>query len=215
MPKNTMQEQLLILSLQEQKIPYKKIEINHRNGFGIVNNIKLEIKYPKSFLSNCDNLDKNKIYQYGFQGGFTTNNASVTIKRKDLLKPYIGRDDSFIKNTKVGLKRKDKTEFDFDYYQLIASCKFSLCPNWAGAWWNHEYAWTYRFIETCFSKSIPILFKDAPVGEKFRKDIFFFWEDDIHDISTAEYEQIVEENYKKSIRYWTINEKEKKEIIKS
>lgn len=209
MPKiPTMQEQLLVTALEEENITPNRIRIDHRAGISIINQLQLGIKYPKSFLDNIGKLDHTKKYKYVFKGGFTTNNKSVTVKRSDILKDYIDKKKCKIVETKAGLKRKDKTTFDKDYYQLIASGKFSLCPNWAGDWWDHDNAWTYRLIETCLTKSIPILFKEAPVGKNFIKDIKFFWSDENHLLSDIEYENIINYNYEKALQYWTLTYEE-------
>lgn len=204
----TMQEQLLVLALEEEGILPDKVKIFHKLGISMVNDLPLGIKYPKSFLDNINQLDYTKKYKYVFKGGFTTSNHSVTIKRSDILKDYMDREDSKIIETRSGIKRTDKTSFDKEYYQLIANSQYSLCPNWAGKWWNHDYAWTYRLIETCFSKSIPILFKKAPVGEVFRRDIKFFWSDESHSLSDDEYNNIVNYNYEQALKYWTLTNKE-------
>ena len=201
----TMQEQLLISALAEEGIVnINKFKINHKYGFATIKNTKIGIKYPREFLKNCKTLDQTKIYNYGFKGGFRTNNSSVTITRSEILEQFISREDSCIVKTYQGIKQTKKDVFDFDYYQLIANSKFSLCPNWAGKWWDHEYAWTYRFIESCFAKSIPIIFRKAPISKNFYRDIKFFWDDESHDISNDRYEEIINFNYETAVKYWTL-----------
>jgi hypothetical protein len=36
--------------------------------------------------------------------------------------------------------------------------------------------WTYRFIESCFVESIPILFQAAPLGKKFIDGFKYYWD---------------------------------------
>lgn len=204
----TMQEQLLMTALAQEHIDPDKVKILHKIGISMVDDLPLGIKYPRSFIDKIDNLNYTKKYKYIFKGGFTTSNPSVTIKREDILKSYMSREDSKIIETRSGIKRIDKTSFDKEYYQLIANSYYSLCPNWSGRWWNHDYAWTYRLIETCFAKSIPILFKKAPVGNVFKRDIKFFWSDEQHSISDDQYTDIVNSNYEKALNYWTLTNKE-------
>jgi hypothetical protein len=211
--KPTMQEELLVTALKEEGIiTVGKFKLNHKYGFANIKGVKLGIKYPKQFLENCKKLDQTKLYKYGFKGGFTTSNHSVTITRTEILESYMNNEDSCIIETTQGIKRSDKSEFDFEYYQLIANSKFSLCPNWAGKWWDHEYSWTYRFIESCFAKSIPIVFKRAPISKNFYRDIKFFWDDESHKVSDAQYEDIVNFNYETSTKYWTLQETEIDEL---
>lgn len=197
-----MQSVLLQMALEEQNLTKGRMRCDHRYGINYVNNVTLNIKYPMSHVYKCNNLDTTKKYEYTFKGGF--NSLAAEIERKPLLESYIQRSDSVILDTKDGIYRKDKGSFDTEYYQLISNGKYSLCPNWGGPWWDHEFAWTYRFIETCFAKSIPILFKETPLGKTFIKDIFFLWDHESHDIDDRTYHKIVKSNYKKAIQYWTL-----------
>lgn len=203
-----MQYQLLDLALKEEGLNNCEININHKTGFSTVNGVEVYLKYPKSYIEKISNLNFTKKYNYVFKGGLTFGNSSIN--RSDILFNYMQRQDSLIIGTTVGIKRKDKTEFDNSYYQLLCNSNFSLCPNWTGEQWNHEYAWTYRFIESCFSKSIPIIFKIQPLGKIFTKDIIFYWDNEPH--LTNNYNAIVENNYKKALEYWTLQSKEINEI---
>lgn len=195
-----MQYQLLQLALEEENVNNFYIDVDHQKGINYINSKKFGIIYPRSFIQKCNTLDDNKIYEYVFKGGLKSSKSDIN--REYLFKKYFNNKDSKIVGTKDGICRKDKTVFDFDYYQLIANGRFSLCPNWSGDWWNHEEAWTYRFIESCFAKSIPVLFKETPLGKDFIKDIFFVWADELHHVK--DYDSIVEDNYQKAIKYWTL-----------
>lgn len=206
--KKMMQYQLLDLALKEEGLSNYSININHKTGFSIVNGIEVSLKYPKSYIKKISKLDHSSKYTYVFKGGLTFNRSSVN--RSDILSKYMENADNLIIGTNIGIKRTDKTEFDFNYYQLLCNSKFSLCPNWSGPQWDHEHSWTYRFIESCFAKSIPIVFRIQPLGKVFTKDIFFFWDDDNHIVN--DYNDIVEDNYKKAINYWTLTPKEIQDI---
>ncbi len=202
--KKMMQYQLLDLALKEEGLTNYTININHKTGFNTVNDIEVYLKYPRSYIEKISKLDVTPKYNYVFKGGLTFNNSSIN--RSEILSEYMQQQDSLIIGTSVGIEQKDKTEFDTEYYQLLCNSNFSLCPNWSGEQWDHEHAWTYRFIESCFSKSIPIIFRIQPLGKVFTKDIFFYWNDELH--LTNNYNDIVENNYKKALTYWTLQPEE-------
>lgn len=206
--KKMMQYQLLELALREEGLIDCDININHKTGFSIVNGLEVYLKYPKSYLSKISELDQSKPINYSFKGGLKF--AESSIDRSEILKDYITDSNNQIIETYYGIKRKQKTEFDESYYQLLCNSKFSLCPNWSGPQWDHEYAWTYRFIESCFTKSIPIIFRSQPLGKTFTKDIFFYWNDEKHVFDNS----IVEDNYIKAIKYFTLSSFELEQIRK-
>jgi hypothetical protein len=199
-----LQYRLLEQALIEENILNATIEIDHKTGVNIVNGVRLGIVFPKSYVVKCSQLDNKKKYKYVFKGGLTSKKSLIS--RRALLDSYISRTDSVIAETYVGIKSK-QLFFDTEYYQLLSNGKFSLCPNWAGEWWNHSDGWTYRFIESCFTKSIPILFKDAPVGLNFIQDIFYFWNTDSHTITDIDYQSVVSLNFEKALDYWTLTDK--------
>jgi hypothetical protein len=200
--KKMMQYQLLELALREEGLIDCNININHENGFSIVNDVEIYLKYPKSYLNKISKLDQSKTINYAFKGGLKFSKSNID--RSEILKDFMADPNNQIIETYYGIKRKQKTDFDESYYQLLCNSKFSLCPNWSGPQWDHEYAWTYRFIESCFTKSIPIIFRSQPLGKTFTKDIFFYWNDEKHIYD----ESIVETNYKKAIEYFTLTNQE-------
>jgi hypothetical protein len=208
--KRFMQYQLVEKAVQEAGITNYTINIDHQNGWNYVNGVKLNLKYPKSFLTQCNQLNNDKKYLYGFKGGFTAGSADY--HRTKLLQKYVQRPDSKVVDTMVGRKRANKAGFDTEYYQLLASSWFSLCPNWAGKWWSHDNAWTYRFIESMFARSLPIVFNETPLGKNFQRDFHVFENNDIHD--KENYKEKIESNYKKAVNIWTLNAKEIKSIKK-
>lgn len=203
--KNIMQYQLFEKALKEKSITTARIDIDHKKGLNYANGVELSIKYPLSFIEKIKYLNSNKIYTYCFKGQMIDNNSKVS--RSTMLSPFKNK-NSLIEGTDLGRKRKNKNEADLDYFQLIANSRFSLCPNWAGEWYNHDYGWTYRIIETCFTRSLPIVFRETPYGKNFIKDIKFLWNDENHDLDDTEYNQIVDYNYQKALEYWTLRENE-------
>jgi hypothetical protein len=174
-----------------------KTDYDHKNGINYINKIPFDIKYPLSYIENIQKLSREKFYKYSFAG--TMNKQSG---RDNLLEKF-QRADSKIISSNNGRNPDTKYKFDVDYYQLISNSEFGLCPNHAGGeWYVHDNAWTYRFMETVFCRAIPIVFRKTPLGKNFVKDIEYVWDDDNHKI--ANYDKIVEDNYNKALRYWTL-----------
>lgn len=100
-------------------------------------------------------------------------------KRMNLLEPFKERNDTSIIASNDGRVQRNKNRFNENYFLGLANSKFGLCPhqlNWPG---DKSKLWTYRFIECCFTKTIPILFRKTPLGEDFIKDFIYFWDDDV------------------------------------
>lgn len=169
---------------------------DHKQGYNYINNRQYEIKYPTSYIDNIGKISKDKKYDYCFIGYIGKLGRSDLIKKFSLY-------NSIIKDSATGRNIDTKYNFDSGYYQTLANARFSLCPNHIGDWYIHNRAWTYRYIESLFCKTIPIIFRKTPLGKDFLKDTFFLWDDDIHNISESEYIDIVENNYQKSLNYWT------------
>lgn len=203
--KKLMQYQLLELALEEVRITNANIEIDHVKGLNRVNGVILELKYPYSFIDKVNNLSADKIYNYGFKG--TTTYGAASLNRSQILEKF-NIEGNMIISTDVGIKRKNKKEFDTSYYQLLSNSKYALCPNWGGVHWDHEFAWTYRFIEAAFCKSIPITFDETPLGKNNTKDIVYFSNSKLPNLSDVEYKEIVERNYSNSLKHWTLSTEE-------
>lgn len=171
------QELLLRSALTEIFINPKflKIHCDHLNGINLVNDLELGIKYPSSFLYRAHSLvpQKKKLNFY-FNG-----NMDIDGKRMNLLEPFKERNDTSIIASNDGRVQRNKNRFNENYFLGLANSKFGLCPhqlNWPG---DKSKLWTYRFIECCFTKTIPILFRKTPLGEDFIKDFIYFWDDDV------------------------------------
>jgi hypothetical protein len=195
-----MKPELLQSYLFKQALTEIEIEssfkIDHRQGFNYLLDKQYDIKYPKFYIDQINLLSKEKLYDYCFIG-FIGN-----LGRNELLKKFISN-KSVIKKSDKGRKLETKYNFDLDYYQTISNTKFSLCPNHIGDWYLHDRAWTYRYIESLFCKTIPIVFRKTPLGNNFLKDTIFLWDDENHKISNSDYDEIVEKNYQLSLKYWT------------
>lgn len=171
---------------------------DHKNGYNYINDTRYEIIYPGSYIKQIDNISKEKKYEYCFVGHIGK------LGRQTLLEKF-NKNGSIIKNSDNGRNVSTKYNFDLEYFQILSNSRFSLCPNHIGDWYNHDRAWTYRYIESLFCKTIPILFKETPLGKDFLKDTFFLWDTDDHNLSDSDYFEIVEENYRKSLTYWSFS----------
>ncbi len=139
-----------------------------------VNGIKLKIKYPDSFFYKADSLisenKKNDIYFNGYinKGG----------GRKHLLEPFLSFSEATIISSNEGREQKKKDVFNEKYFSELSYAKFGLCPHqidWPG---SKEHMWTYRFIECCFTRTIPVLFLSTPLGNNFINGYYYVWDND-------------------------------------
>ena len=190
-----LQEYLFKTALHEHNID-RPFTCDHQKGTVRINSTDFAIKFPKYYLTELAALTHDKIYNYCFIGSM-----DKELGREELLTQF-GGPNSKIQHSRYGRNPTTKYTFKLDYYQTIANSWFSLCPVHVGEWYLHEYAWTYRFIESCFCKTIPIVFKKTPLGENFVKDIKFYWDDQSH--THDDYRAIVEHNYELAVNYWTI-----------
>lgn len=204
MKRKLLQQYLCETALAEVDIDLP-VSVDHHGAFNRVGSELFDIKYPISYVKACQQLESNKKYQYCFVGTIDSVGG-----RREMLEPF-DRPGNLIQQSSQG-RSNNKYQFDRNYYQTIAQSWFSLCPNHVGSWYLHERAWTYRFIESCFCRSIPVMFRAAPLGEKFYRDIVFFWDDQAPSVDN--YNIIVEHNYKKALEYWTFTESELARIRK-
>jgi hypothetical protein len=174
------QEMLLRLALKEKGFSLGKLDIqcNHNLGLNYVNGIQFGIKYPESFFNKSQKLiPSKKKYSFYFNG-----NMSAEGERDTLIKPFKKVLNSLIIHSNDGRVVKNKDKFNSQYFELFANSKYGLCPhqmNWKG---DLDELWTYRFIESCFVESIPILFRKTPLSDKFVNNFYFLWDDEVLDM---------------------------------
>lgn len=205
-----LQFKLLKYALEEHNINLEELNpvVDHRNGVIIIKSIVLDLKYPKLYLENISRLNQDKIYDFCFIGHYESHG------RKESLEPFICK-NSFIKHSVVG-RNEEKYNFDSKYYQVICNSKFSLVPNHIkkgknnspNKKWHHPNAWSYRFIESIISNSVPILFRESSLGSKAIEGFKFLWNDSNFDISDDEYNSIILHNYKKALDKFFITKDE-------
>lgn len=194
-----LQKYLFQQALKEHGIDFDS-QTDHKNGINIVGSLKFGIKYPISYLQQIKDLDHSKVYDYSFIGAITKTGG-----REKMLEKYVS-ERSLIRHSTNGRNADTKYNFDVEYYQTICNSKFSLCPIHVGDFYRGDNGWTYRFVESLFCKSIPIVFRDSPIGKNFLKDIKFYWDDETH--PNTDYETIVEDNYNKAVAHWTLSAEE-------
>lgn len=172
------QELLFRLALKEKGFNLKKLKIscNHNLGINYVNNLKFGIKYPESFYYQAfDLIPNNKELNFFFNG----NMKDYGGERRIILEPFFFLVNSEIIESEEGRINKNKDKFNRDFFSKLASSKYGLSPhhpNWPG---DKNYLWTYRFIESCFVKSIPVLFKTAPLSDSFVNGFKYLWDDEV------------------------------------
>jgi hypothetical protein len=205
------QEALLRMSLKEHGVSYKKccIKIDHVNGKNYVNNVELDVVYPMKFMkrAKCIADKQAKTIKYYFNG-----NMADSGKRKDMLSCFANRNDSILISSNYGRQQLNKFKFNDEYFSGLASATFGLCPHQADWTGPKETMWTYRFIECCMTKTIPILFRDTPLGEKFTEGFFFLYNDEL-DIDTSNLNGMADANYIECIKRFTISDAEINQIL--
>lgn len=204
-PRDLLQFRLLKQAIQEEGIDFRAIDtntkINHQNGYVEFNGRRIGLKYPKSYIEKINELPKQKVYDFCFIGHFEDKG------RQELLQKYQSK-NSYIKNSFNGRDPKVKYEFDNSYYSIISSTKYGLVPNHKGPWYDHEYAWSYRFIECVFAKSLPILFKETKLGKHFLKDYHYIWDDEFIILEQETYNKFVEQNYSMALKEFVLQPEE-------
>lgn len=205
------QEALLRMSLKESGISYRKchVKIDHVNGKNYVNNIELDIVYPMAFMKKAKRIAdaQPKVIKYYFNG-----NMADAGKRKDMLDQFSNRDDSVVISSDYGRSQFNKFKFNDEYFRGLASATFGLCPHQADWTGPRDTMWTYRFIECCMTKTIPILFRDTPLGYKFTEGFFFLYNDSL-DVDVNILSEMAEANYVACMNKFTISDLKIKEIL--
>jgi hypothetical protein len=162
------------------------VQIDHELGQNEVYGLRFGIKYPREYLRRTDLIPINRKYKYAFSG-----NMQASGRRKEMLAPFEGP-ESFIEETQYGRNANTKYSYNDEYYTLIRSSYFSLCPHQADWKGPVETMWTYRFIESTFAKSLPIMFRLAPCSEVFLAGFQYYWDDEAHGMEN--YDEKLEAN---------------------
>lgn len=211
------QELLLRKALKEKgfDLTMLKIESDHDLGLNYINGIELGIKYPDSFFYKAQKLISNKKESAIFFNGFINESGG----RKELLEPFNTMTDSIIISSYDGRIQSKKDTFNEDYFFALSNSKFGLCPHqkdWPG---SKKHMWTYRFIECCFTGTIPVVFKSTPLGKSFIEGFFYVWDDEFKKNYNAVIDrysyQIAKENNRLAKNKFCISDEEIKAILSS
>jgi len=169
-----LQRRLLELALEEVGLHSQKLKItiDHINGRANVSGVEVGIVYPRQFFANAVNLPGEKMRDYYFNGAMPESGG-----RKQMLQPYVDRAESLIVSSIEGRNNRKKGQFNTDYYSGLRASRFTLCPHQADWPGPKETMWTYRFVEACIAKSIPIVFRETPLGDQFVNGFHFLWDD--------------------------------------
>lgn len=165
-PKNMLiQERMFKIALQELGIyDFSNVEIDHKNCLNYFQNRKFKLIFPKYIVNRVFALDKNKKYKYNFIGKIT--------KNREWVKNYERDSKNFVTESLKGRNKKHSftPPFDKNYFSILASSQFTLCP-------VGDFDWTYRFFEAILCCSIPIVEKIDPTMKGFK----FYLRDQKHE----------------------------------
>lgn len=173
------QEALFHLALSEFGIKEKKLHIDHIEGKCYNNEREYSVIFPLSFFRLIKNINESKTTEYSFIGLYT--------ETRNWVKAFEGGNNQ-ITFTENG-RKIEKTEFDLDYYTALKQSKFSICP-------KGDFNWTYRFIESAMTKSIPII--DSEHTHPMMED--FIWYDYKEQEKHIFNEEIVNHNYRLAVQ---------------
>lgn len=188
-PQMYLQEYLFRQALMEVGIvPEGPISIDHMRGNSGVYGVQFGIRYPRAYIKKASELPIDRKYKYVFLG-----NMNSTGRRKEMLEPFMGV-DSLISEDNFGRNPETKYSFNALYYSALRSSYFSLCPHQADWQGPRDAMWTYRFIESTFSETLPIVFRLAPCSEQFLDGFHYFWDDEAHSLDN--YQEKVKANKK-------------------
>ncbi|SEJ50670.1 hypothetical protein SAMN05192553_104358 [Cyclobacterium xiamenense] len=176
-PLPTKQELLIKKALREKGFNIKKLKIrcDHNLGFNYINGIQIGVKYPDSFYEEAVKLiPESKAMNFYFNGKMNESG-----QRFLMLKPFTKFEKTCIIASEEGRVQNKKDQFNSKYFAELADAKFGFCPHQAD--WNgdKDFLWTYRFIECCFVETIPVLFKETPLSDKFVDGFNFVWNDEL------------------------------------
>lgn len=197
------QEAMLRLALKEEGIDYRNltIKIDHINGINFINGIELPIIYPKSFFQKAKKFHTpEKVLTYYFNG-----NMSDSGGRKKMLSKFLIPDSKIVESD-YGRLTFAKNKFNKTYYSELATSKFGLCPHQKDFVGNQETMWTYRFIECCMVLTIPVVFKETPLGEKFLNGFYYLNDEEVLlDNVLYDHEQALR-NFRLSLQKFTLSQ---------
>lgn len=182
--KETIQEFFFKKSLMEvgEKFDKSDIKIDHMNGKNFYKGKEFNLIFPKYLIDHVYKLSKNKTIDYCFIGKLD--------KTRSWVSDYSNR--GVIKNSLYGRNFSLKYNIDSEYYSIVSSSKFTLCP-------IGSCPWSYRFFESIMCHSIPVV--DTSTKDVFRDKFKFLSKDESHSYIN----DYVSFNYEILIKDFTLN----------
>lgn len=198
------QEALLRQALKEEGLNYRNftIDIDHVNGTNHVNGFTFPIIYPISFFKKSERLHSSKKkYKFYFNG-----NMSSAGGRQDSLRPFDKRNSRIIESNEGRSRYRRKSYYNKKYFLGLADAEFGLCPHQKDFVGNRDTMWTYRFIECCMTKTMPVVFNDSPLGKDFCSDFDLITDEEALNNDVIYDPNLADNNFKKCLAKFSLTE---------
>lgn len=171
------QEALLRRALKERKESVTVEDVHHLGGTAVLSDGRhVQVVYPDSFFTRTSSLVRSsKDIPFFFRGSFKSRRG-----RNELLEAFASEHDGVVlEKNEWGRQAENKGEFDVSYFVKLSRAEFGLCPHHPKLLgrFDSETIWTYRFIDCCLVGAIPVLFREAPLGQRFVTGFHYVWDD--------------------------------------
>lgn len=171
------------LTTIEDNVIIDKLKVDHKSSLCYYKDKTFELKFPLRYLKIINEIEVKRDILFSFKGLYTE--SRIWVQKFDL-------PNSNIIFTNEG-RIIDKFYIDVEYFKLMKSSFFVLCP-------KGDYNWSYRFFEAIMCKAIPIIETNAI--DKTMEGFRFYHKD--QSIDTYIYsEEIVEFNYNRFLKLHT------------
>lgn len=174
----THQEALLRRALEERGEDPDTVElVHHLAGTAELDGGRcVGLVYPDSFFTRTLAVVRSsKDIIFFFRGSFKSLRG-----RNELLEAFATeREGTVLEASEWGRRAENKGEFDVNYFVKLSRARFGLCPHHPDLLprFDSETAWTYRFADCCLVGAIPVLFREAPLGQRFVAGFHYVWDD--------------------------------------
>ena len=187
-----------------------QIGIDHNLGISSVNGVGVPVVYPRSWVDHtCTLHTAAKHHRFWFKGYPGKDQG-----RRDLLAPFDKRIDSEVIYSNRGRDVELKDQYDWTYFQGLASADYGLCPHmldWPG---DRSRLWTYRYIECLFAKVMPVNFRRTALGAEFVADTHFVWDDEIEtDDAARPNTALLDHNFRIAQERFVLTREQTKKIL--
>jgi hypothetical protein len=151
------------------KIDGNNLTVDHLNGTIHHNGDGFGLVFPRAMFPNLSPtpLAERRLMLF-FSGYFEPGGG-----RAKMLEPLRDWPESRIENSMWGRIPLVKKFNGRGYIRNLSDSVLAPCPMHLGWPGQETNAWTYRFAEAVLLGSIPVVFRDAPLGENFTKGFHF------------------------------------------